>query len=244
MRWSAWPKWRLRTKTWNAWRSLSRELYLSEQELDYLRRTNDFRNRLAAETNSQAIADARSDMQLYEGLQQVNKDRLLADDELDKFYTVLSREKRIRDARSEDEVEAALADIEKTGLLREEDVDNLRIDVAERRYRRGEAIKLMQLRDQIEFEKVRTAGEGQIAVEQMRQGLELQELTLAHRKREDEYSDERRARERELQRQTASRRWNWTMPRWMPRSNACARSRSSTARTRRWIWITSARWSA
>ena len=100
-------------------RSLSRELYLSEQELDYLRRTNDFRNRLAAETNSQAIADARSDMQLYEGLQQVNKDRLLADDELDKFYTVLSREKRIRDARSEDEVEAALADIEKTGLLRE-----------------------------------------------------------------------------------------------------------------------------
>ena len=119
-------------------RSLSRELYLSEQELDYLRRTNDFRNRLAAETNSQAIADARSDMQLYEGLQQVNKDRLLADDELDKFYTVLSREKRIRDARSEDEVEAALADIEKTGLLREEDVDNLRIDVAERRYRRGD----------------------------------------------------------------------------------------------------------
>lgn len=58
----------------------------------------------------------------------------------------------------------------------------------------------MQLRDRIEFEKVRTAGEGQVAVEQMRQGLELQELTLAHRKREDEYSDERRARERELQR--------------------------------------------
>lgn len=182
-------------------RSLSRELYLSEQELDYLRRTNDFRNRLAAETNSQAIADARSDMQLYEGLQQVNKDRLLADDELDKFYTVLSREKRIRDARSEDEVEAALADIEKTGLLREEDVDNLRIDVAERRYRRGEAIKLMQLRDQIEFEKVRTAGEGQIAVEQMRQGLELQELTLAHRKREDEYSDERLRKVKELNRE-------------------------------------------
>ena len=184
-------------------RSLSRELYLSEQELDYLRRTNDFRNRLAAETNSQAIADARSDMQLYEGLQQVNKDRLLADDELDKFYTVLSREKRIRDARSEDEVEAALADIEKTGLLREEDVDNLRIDVAERRYRRGEAIKLMQLRDRIEFEKVRTAGEGQVAVEQMRQGLELQELTLAHRKREDKKMDLDHEREMERLKQEA-----------------------------------------
>lgn len=178
-------------------RSLSRELYLSEQELDYLRRTNDFRNRLATETNTQVIADARSDMRLYEGLQEVNKDRLLADDELDKFYTVLSREKRIRDAQSEDEVEAALADIEKTGLLRGEDVENLRIDIAERRYKRGEVIKLMQLRDQIEFEKVRTAGEGQIAVEAMRQGLELQELTLEQRRREDEYSDGRRAKERE-----------------------------------------------
>ena len=181
-------------------RSLSRELYLSEQELDFLRRTNDFRNRLATETNGQAIADARSDLQLYQGLQEVNKDRLLADDELDKFYTVLSREKRIRDAQSEEEVEAALSDIKKTGLLREEDVENLRIDIAERRYQRGQVIKLMQLKDEIEFEKVRTAGEGQIAVETMRQGLELQELTLAHRRREDEYSDDRRAKEREQMR--------------------------------------------
>ena len=181
-------------------RSLSRELYLSEQELDFLRRTNDFRNRLATETNGQAIADARSDLQLYQGLQEVNKDRLLADDELDKFYTVLSHEKRIRDAQSEEEVEAALSDIEKTGLLREEDVENLRIDIAERRYQRGQVIKLMQLKDEIEFEKVRTAGEGQIAVETMRQGLELQELTLAHRRREDEYSDDRRAKEREQMR--------------------------------------------
>ena len=181
-------------------RSLSRELYLSEQELDFLRRTNDFRNRLATETNGQAIADARSDLQLYQGLQEVNKDRLLADDELDKFYTVLSREKRIRDAQSEDEVDVALSDIEKTGLLREEDVENLRIDIAERRYQRGQVIKLMQLKDEIEFEKVRTAGEGQIAVETMRQGLELQELTLAHRRREDEYSDDRRAKEREQMR--------------------------------------------
>lgn len=181
-------------------RSLSRELYLSEQELDFLRRTNDFRNRLATETNEQAIADARNDMQLYQGLQEVNKDRLLADDELDKFYTLLSREKRIRDAKSEEEVEAALADIEKTGLLREEDVENLRIDIAERRYQRGQIIRLTQLKDEIEFEKIRTAGQGEIAVEMLRQGLQLQELTLEQRRREDEYADQRRAKEREQMR--------------------------------------------
>ncbi len=181
-------------------RSLSRELYLSEQELDYLRRTNDFRNRLAAETIRRLLPMHAVTCSSMRGCSRSIKTACWPTTSWISSTPCFRARNGIRDARSEDEVEAALADIEKTGLLREEDVDNLRIDVAERRYRRGEAIKLMQLRDQIEFEKVRTAGEGQIAVEQMRQGLELQELTLAHRKREDEYSDERRARERELQR--------------------------------------------
>jgi len=178
-------------------RSLSRELYLSEQELDYLHRTNEFRNRLAAETNTQAVADARNDLQLYQNLQEVNKDRLLTDDELDKFYTVLSREKRIRDARSEEEVEAAMAEIVKTGLLREEDVENLRADIAERGYRRGQSLRLMQLHDEVEFEKTRTAGQGEIALEAMRRRLDLQDMAIAVQRRADEYADERRARERE-----------------------------------------------
>ncbi len=178
-------------------RGLARELYLSEKELDYLRRTNDFRNRLAAETNSQAIAEAQSELQLYQGLQEVNKDRLLAEDELDKFYTVLSREKRIRDAQSEDQVEAAMAEIAKTEMLREEDLENLRQDIAERGYQRGQSLRLMQLKDQIEFEKVRMAGEGELAVEQMRQTLELQDMALAGQRKVDAYADERRRIEHE-----------------------------------------------
>ncbi len=170
-------------------RSLSRELYLSEQELEYLRRTNDFRNRLATETNAQAISDARNDLQLFQGLQEVNKDKLLTEDELDKFYTLLSREKRIRDARSEDEVQAALDDIAKTGLLRAEEIENIRQDIAERNYKRGTVLRLMRLKDEIEFEKARTAGES-----------ELQELAIAQQRRADEYADERRAKEREQQR--------------------------------------------
>lgn len=179
-------------------RSLSRELYLSEQELEYLRRTNEFRNRLALETNNQQIADARNELQLYQGLQEVNKDRLLTDDELDKFYTVLSREKRIRDAKSEDEINAALADIAKTELLRQEDIDNLKADIAERGYKRGQMLRLMQLKDDIEFEKARVAGEGEIAIEQMRQRLELQDMVIAQQRKADDYADERRAKEREM----------------------------------------------
>lgn len=179
-------------------RQLSRELYLSEQELEYLRRTNDFRNRLALETNNQQIAEARTELQLYQGLMEVNKDKLLTDDELDKFYTVLSREKRIRDAKNEDEINAALAEIAKTELLREEDIENLRLDIAERGYNREKAIRLMQLKDSIEFEKTRVAGEGEIAIEAMRQTLELQDMAIAQQRKVDDYSDERRVKEREL----------------------------------------------
>ena len=181
-------------------RQLSRELYLSDRELDYLHRTNDFRNRLAAETNAQAIADARNELQLYEGLQQVNKDKLLADDELDKFYTLLSREKRIRDAKNEDEVQAAMDDIRRTQLLREEDIENLRTDIAERGYRRGQALRLMQLRDSIEFEKIRTAGESQIAMDRMQAALDMQDMELTYRSREDQYEDRRRDSERQHRR--------------------------------------------
>ena len=179
-------------------RQLSRELYLSEQELSYLQRTNDFRNRLAIETNNQQVAEARSELQLYQGLQEVNKDMLLTEDELDKFYTVLSREKRIRDARNEDEVNAALADIAKTEMLREEDLENLQMAIAERGYNRDKLIRMMQLKDSIEFEKVRVAGEGDIAIESMRKTLELQELAIASRRKVDDYDDERRAKEREM----------------------------------------------
>ena len=181
--------------------SLSRELYLSEQELEYLRRTNEFRNRLAMETNNQQIAEARTELQLYQGLQEVNKDRLLTEAEMDKFYTVLSREKRIREAQSEDEINAALADIAKTELLRQEDIDNLKQDIAERGYKRGHMLRLMQLKDEVEFEKARVAGEGEIAIERMRQTLELQDMAIAQQRKVDDYADERREKEREMARQ-------------------------------------------
>ena len=71
----------------------------------------------------------------------------------------------------------------------------------------------MQLKDEIEFAKVRTAGEGQIAVETMRQGLELQELTLAHRRREDEYPTTAAPRSASRCGPTVRRSWSWTTPR-------------------------------
>lgn len=161
-------------------RALAKELYLSEQELAHLQRTNDFKNRLNAVVAQQQIVEARSEQELYLRLQEINKDKLVNDEELRKFYVVLSRERRIFDAQSNlieaeanEKIEKAFADMEKTGLLRKEEIDLLKFQIQEREYQRGYAVKLMQLKDAIEYEKVRTGGEQEIQLQALAAELEL-----------------------------------------------------------------------
>ena len=180
-------------------RCLSRELYLSEQELDALRRTNEFKNRMNTVVAEQQVYEADSELQLYNRLKEINKDKLLSEDELEKFYMVLSREKRIRQAQNNEQIEVALAEIERTGLLREEEMAVMRDQIAMRTYQRGNAVKLMQLRDAIEFEKTRTGGQQEIEMQQLLHELEIVRKT-------DDYKDERFY--KELERQQSVRRAN------------------------------------
>lgn len=160
--------------------ALAREMYLSEQEMDYLKRTNDFKNRLATVENQQKIEEARTDLDLFRRLQEINKDQLLAQDEFDKFYMVLSREKRIREAQSAlneaqamDQVNASLEEIRKTGLLRQEEMDILKFQIQERSYKRGFAVKLMQLTDAAEYEKTRLGSEQELEMMKLAHQLEV-----------------------------------------------------------------------
>lgn len=165
-------------------RQFARELYLSEQELDILKRSNEFKNRLSVVVAEQQIHEASTELEIYNRLQDINKDKLLSEDELEKFYMVLSREKRIREAQNDDQIEAALSEIEKTSLLRAQELDIIRHQVKEGVYQRGHAIRLMQLRGEIEAEQVRTEGLQGLQMQQM-----LHELDLV--RKQDEYEDER-----------------------------------------------------
>lgn len=107
-------------------RQLTNELYLSEQELDYLRRTNDFKNRLAEVQNAQQIHEARTNVELQRELDKINQDNLLREDELEKFKLILDTERRIREARSKEEEDKVLAEIRQAGLLR--DIDYKRLE--------------------------------------------------------------------------------------------------------------------
>lgn len=160
-------------------RALNSELYLTGRELEYLERTNEFKNRLAAVQNAQQVEEARNDLQLMRALQQINQDKILAEDELEKFYMVLSREKKIREAQNEEQIAAALADIERTGLVREEDLNRLKDQIRTEEHRRGHAFRMMQKHDELELETLQREFDRRIREE---------DYEFEKRKKDDEFS--------------------------------------------------------
>lgn len=174
---------------------LGREIYLSDRELDFLRRTNDFKNRLADTQNSQRLYEARTELELQRELDNINRDNLLHDDEIKKFQHLLENERKIREAKSDDERDAALAEIEKTGLIRKEELNVLRDKLKTEEYKRGTALSMMQLRDSIEFERIRLEGEADKAVVIARKQIEVAMIR-------EEFEDERYY--KQLGRQTAA----------------------------------------
>ena len=180
------------------------ELAVSEKELDLLARTQEFRNRLTNQNNSQALIVARTDKDQAFELGKINNDHLLNEDELEKFRMVLSREKRIRAASNEQEIESALIDIQKTGLLKEEDLENLKRSILERSEdhdnERFHSIEIMQLNNTLEIDRKNLEweyeiGDKRIQLEIDRRRKQLQaeigysELEIEQWKKVDDYQD-------------------------------------------------------
>lgn len=207
-------------------RVISRELYLSEKELESLVRTNEFRNRLTSTSNTQRLAEARTDSEFQSVLTEINnnrfvgeasqsldfdkqmqgltQERLLSEDEMEKFFMVLSREKRIREAKNEDEINAALIEIEKTGLLRGEDLENLKRSIRENAedhdIQRFHSIALLQMNQTLDIDRKKLEweyeiGDKRIDLEISRRKKELQaeigysQLEIERWKTEDDYKD-------------------------------------------------------
>lgn len=207
-------------------RELSRESYLSEKELDHLHRLNQFNNLLTTTQNAQRLLEARTDTDFQRALTDINnnrfigearqeldfdkemqgltQERLLSEDDLDKFYMVLSREKRIREAKNEDEINAALIEIEKTGLLRDEDLENLKRSIRERSedhdLQRFHTVALLQMNQALEIDRKKLEweyeiGDKRIDLDISRRRKELQaeigfsQLEIERWKTEDDYKD-------------------------------------------------------
>lgn len=173
-------------------RSVERELYCTEKELDYLQRTGEFRNRLAVETNKQTIDKATTDEELRYALMQINKDGLIHDDEFEAFTLMLNAQKRLREAKSKEEEYEALIDLKKSRLVKEEDIAVLEDALAQNKITRDSITEIMRIQHQQSVDDARL--EAAWAIGDKKQDHEWEREDL-QRRRNWGIEDEKRERE-------------------------------------------------
>ncbi len=172
-------------------RALDREIYLSEAELDRLHKINIIKNRLSNEEAQQQIEAARGELGIFKVMNEINRDHLIAEDEIQAFVDTLANTRRIRQARNQEEFDAAIEGIRKAQILRDTDIQLLVAESNERLYQRSTAFSLMQLRDTIERNKIEQAASHEIQQADMQHQIGLNRI-------KDAYQDERFIKQLEL----------------------------------------------
>lgn len=173
-------------------RSVERELYCTEKELDFLQRTGEFRNRLAIETNKQTIDKATTDEELRYALMQINKDGLIHDDEMEAFTLMLNAQKRLREAKSQEEEYEALMDLKKSRLVKDEDLAVLQDALAQNKIQRESVTEIMRIQHQQSIDDARLKAEWAIGDKKQDHDWEREDL---QRRRNWGIEDEQRERE-------------------------------------------------
>ena len=188
-------------------RTMSRELYLSEKELDYLVRTDDFKNRLNIHVDEQELYDARRIVDKDQKLNEINRDALLNKEEFDKFKEILEMERKIRQARNQEQIDIVENEIANTRMTREyesfklqrkyeaeaEDFD-LERDRKRRIYGTETAVQEQQMKDDYEVSRIHKEQDVQMRGQSMQYDLD---------KRKADDAVDRLAKIKEMERQQA-----------------------------------------
>lgn len=148
-----------RNEDFDRFRNVEKELYCTEKELDYLQRTGEFRNRLAIETNKQTIQQATNEEDLRYALQQINKDQMLHDDELEQFVLFLNAQKRIREAKSDEDERQAYIDLKKSGLVKDEELVVLQDALEQNKIQRESITEIMRIQNNQSVSEARLKAE-------------------------------------------------------------------------------------
>ena len=214
----------IKSDDFDRFHELEHKLYLTSKETDYLIRTNEFKNRLIAENNSQTLKEARSEEDLRYSLNLLNKDRLLHDDEMEDFCQLLASQKKIREAKTEADTDKALLEIKGNRLISEDDYEALVHELGKKKDARQEeedilhlnsALRVKSLKFNVEKELSILAAKNAAVVEQAqftfakqqvdhKNELEkdaaehtvvLNDIARGERKKDDDYSDYRREKE-------------------------------------------------
>ena len=132
------------SEDFNRFRSAEHDLFVNEKELDYLTRSNEFRNRIEQEKNKQEANQAANAESLRQTLQSINKDKLLSEDEMEQFVMMMDSQKRLREAKTKQEEYEALGDMKKSRLVKEEDIAALENVLAQNKVSRDSIVDLMR----------------------------------------------------------------------------------------------------
>ena len=184
-------------------RSVERELYFSEKEIDYLQRTGEIRNKLEQETNRQKINSCHNEEDLLRAMQEIDKERLLREDEMAEFILKLDFQRKIREAKTDEEMFEALSDIKAKHLLKEEEMAILEDELLKHKIDRDSITEVMRIHTEENLSRERMQSEW--ALSDARQDHEWEREDIA-RKRGYGIEDEERNRrfqqeEAELQHQ-------------------------------------------
>ena len=196
-----------RSADFERFRQVERELFCSEKELEYLQRTGEFRNRLASETNKQTIDKATSEEELRYALQQLNKDKLLHDDEMEQFVLMLNAQKRLRVAKSQEEEYEALLDLKKSRLVKDDEMAALEDDLQHNKIERDSITEIMRIQHQQSVDDARL--HAQWALDDQKQDHDWEREDL-QRRRNWGIEDEQREREWMHEEQEYNRQWGRT----------------------------------
>ena len=132
------------SEDFNRFQSAEHDLFVNEKELDYLTRSNEFRNRIEQEKNKQEANQAANAESLRQTLQSINKDKLLSEDEMEQFVMMMDSQKRLREAKTKQEEYEALSDMKKSRLVKEEDIAALENVLAQNKVSRDSIVDLMR----------------------------------------------------------------------------------------------------
>lgn len=176
-------------------RALNREIYLSGQEIERLHNMNIIKNRLANEENQQILEEARTELDIAKAMQEINRDKILNDDDMYAFISTITNTRKIRDARNQDELDQAIEEIGKARILRQTDIDLLILENNKKRYQASTAFALMQLNDSIERDKLDAKARQDTELSDVTHRRNLEQTGLTHSvglaRIKDAYTDER-----------------------------------------------------
>lgn len=195
-------------------RAIEEKLFCTDKEIDYLNRTNEFKNRLQLVENQQRVNEAETALDLRKELDRINNDQLIHEDEMESFVQLLESQKRIREAQSENEELEELLKLKGNRLINEDELEIIEDSIRNKKFNREQVSAEFQMRAAHRTDMARVELESQLnksqllaeaelndvrfeelRKDQLRQ-FQLEDSQLDHdiitAQRQDEYNDQRR----------------------------------------------------